>query len=124
MFSKFSKWFNKDPYIYAVLMILLNVGSKYIEIDLDDTHKRFLSSTFVRRLMIFTVAFIATKDIMASFIITAVFIILVLNLFNHKSKYCILHPGIKKIDYNKDGVISPEEIEAAYDILKRAGKLK
>ena len=124
MFSKFSKWFNKDPYIYAVLMILLNVGSKYIEIDLNDTHKSFLSSTFVRRLMIFTVAFIATKDIMASFIITAVFIILVLNLFNRKSNYCILPPGIKNLDSNKDGIVSPEEIKQAYTILKRAGKLK
>ena len=80
MFSKFSKWFNKNTYVYAVLMILLNVGSKYIEIDLDETHKNFLSSTFVRRLMIFTVAFIATKDIMTSFIITAISIIFVLNL--------------------------------------------
>ena len=124
MFSKFSKWFNKNTYVYAVLMILLNVGSKYIEIDLDETHKNFLSSTFVRRLMIFTVAFIATKDIMTSFIITAVFIIFVLNLFNRKSKYCILSPSFKKIDSNKDGKISPEEIKAAHDILKRAGKLK
>ena len=124
MFSKFSKWFNKNTYVYAVLMILLNVGSKYIEIDLDETHKNFLSSTFVRRLMIFTVAFIATKDIMTSFIITAIFIIFVLNLFNRKSKYCILSPSIKKIDSNKDGKISSEEIKAAHDILKRAGKLK
>jgi len=124
MFSKFSKWFNKNPYIYAVLMILLNVGSKYIEIDLDETHKSFLSSPFVRRLMIFTVAFIATKDILASFVITAVFIILVLNLFNRKSKYCVLPPSFKKLDSDKNGKISPEEIKAAHDILRRAGKLK
>jgi len=105
-------------------MILLNVGSKYIEIDLDDSHKNFLSSTIIRRLMIFTVAFIATKDIIASFIITAIFIIFVLNLFHTKSKYCILPPSIKNLDHNKDGKISPEEIKAAHDILKRAGKIK
>ena len=124
MIKKFLKWFNKNPYIYAVLMILLNFGSKYIEKDLHDSHKRILSSTMMRRLLLFTVIFIATKDVMVSLIMTAVFIVFVLNLFNPKSNYCILPPGIRKLDTNKDGKISPEEIKAAHELLKRAGKLK
>ena len=58
--------------------------------DLQDTHRRFLSSTAIRRIMIFTVAFIAARDIVISLIITACFVIIVLNLFNTSSQYCIL----------------------------------
>ena len=72
---------------------------------------------------IFTICFIATRDIIVSLVLTAVFVILVLNLLNDKSNYCILPKSYTKIDLNKDGEISPQEIEHAYNVLKNAGKL-
>tara|TARA_B100000963_G_scaffold68980_1_gene57241 strand:+ start:287 stop:655 length:369 start_codon:yes stop_codon:yes gene_type:complete len=115
--------FNNNKYIYAVMMILLNIGARYIEIDLHEGHKKFLSSTALRRLLIFTVAFVATRDLVASLIITASFVIIVLNLFNTNSKYCILPQSYYDLDENKDGRVSPEEIKKAYDTLKKAGKI-
>ena len=115
--------FNNNKYIYGFLMILLNIGARYIEMDLVKSHKEFLSSKMLRRLLIFTVAFIGTRDLVASLIITATFIIFVLNLFNVDSKYYVLPNSIKKLDTNNDGVISPEEIKNAYDLLQKAGKL-
>jgi hypothetical protein len=114
---------NSNKYVYAVAMILLNMGSKYIDIDLGNGHKKFLSSKILRRIVIFTVAFIATRDIIASLTITACFVILVLNLFNTESNNCILPKSYRNLDTNNDGEISPDEIKAAYDILKRAGKI-
>ena len=114
---------NSNKYFYAITMILLNMGAKYIEIDLDDTHRKFLSSKILRRIIIFTVSFVATKDIVASLIITASFVIIVLNLFNINSKYCVLPKSFTELDTNKDGIISPDEIKKAYDILKKAGKV-
>lgn len=115
--------FNNNKYVYGFLMILLNIGARYIEMDLVKSHKEFLSSKMLRRLLIFTVAFIGTRDLVASLIITATFIIFVLNLFNVDSKYYVLPNSIKKLDTNNDGVISPEEIKNAYDLLQKAGKL-
>ena len=115
---------NQNKYFYAIMMILLNIGAKYIEIDLQDNHKKFLSSTAIRRIMIFTVAFIATRDIITSLIITACFVIIVLNLFNTTSQYCILPKQFCEIDKNKDGEISPQEIKKAFEILKKAGKIE
>ena len=79
--------FNNNKYVYGFLMILLNIGARYIEMDLVKSHKEFLSSKMLRRLLIFTVAFIGTRDLVASLVITATFIIFVLNLFNADSKY-------------------------------------
>ena len=102
---------NNNKYFYAIMMLMLNVGAKYIEMDLLKSHKQFLSSKIIRRFMIFTVAFIATKDIIASLIITASFVIIVLNLFNSQSRYCVLPSSVKELDINNDGQISPEEIK-------------
>jgi len=114
---------NNNKYFYALTMILLNMGARYIEMDLVDNHRRFLSSKLLRRIIIFTVAFVATRDVVASLIVTASFVIIVLNLFNTNSKYCIIPQSYLDIDSNKDGTISPDEIKRAYDILKKAGKL-
>ena len=86
-------------------------------------HKKFLSSKLLRRILIFTVAFIATRDLIVSLVITAAFIIFVLNLFNNESQYCILPKSFKELDLNNDGEISPEEIKKAYETLKKAGKI-
>ena len=115
--------FNNNKYVYGFLMILLNIGARYIEMDLVKSHKEFLSSKMLRRLLIFTVAFIGTRDLVASLIITATFIIFVLNLFNADSKYYVLPNSVKKLDTNNDGIISPEEIKNAYELLQKAGKL-
>lgn len=114
---------NNNKYFYAVTMILLNMGAKYIEMDLAESHRQFLSSKVLRRIIIFTVSFVATRDIIASLIITASFVIIVLNLFNEKSNYCVLPKSVIPIDTNNDGTISAEEIENAYNILKKTGRL-
>lgn len=123
MFDELALSINNSKYFYAITMILLNMGAKYIEMDLMESHRRFLSSKLLRRIIIFTVSFVATRDIVASLIITASFVIIVLNLFNEKSKYCVLPKSYREIDANNDGKISPEEIERAYNILKKAGKI-
>lgn len=123
MFDELALSINNSKYFYAITMILLNMGAKYIEMDLMESHRRFLSSKLLRRIIIFTVSFVATRDIVASLIITASFVIIVLNLFNEKSKYCVLPKSYREIDTNNDGKISPEEIERAYNTLKMAGKI-
>ena len=113
---------NTSNFFIGIMMVLLNIGSKYLEEDLQKSHKLFFNSKIMRRLIIFTIVFIATKDIMTSLIVTAVFVILVLNLFNSESKYCILPKSIQEIDTNNDNIISDEEIIQAYNKLKKEGK--
>lgn len=116
---------NNNKYFYAIMMLLMNMGARYIEIDLDNNHKNFLSSKVIRRLLIFTVSFIATRDIIASLIITSAFVIIVLNLFGSNSKYFLLSSDSNLVlnDENQT-VIPPDEIKKAYNILKRIGKIR
>lgn len=114
---------NNSNFFIGVMMIILNIGSKYIGEELEKSHKNFLNSKIMRRLIIFTIVFIATKDILTSLIVTAVFVILVLNLFNTSSNYCILPKSVKEIDTNNDNEISDEEIIQAYKKLQKEGKV-
>ena len=116
---------NNNKYFYAIMMLLMNMGARYIELDLDNNHKNFLSSKVIRRLLIFTVTFIATRDIVASLIITSAFVIIVLNLFGSNSKYFLLsHDNKILLNDENNSVIPPDEIKKAYHILKRIGKIR
>jgi hypothetical protein len=109
--------------LLGIFMIFMNIGSRYIELRLTNGQEMILKN-IAREVLIFTISFIATKDLLTSFAITAVFIILANFVFNEKSKYSILPEKYKKlasmIDTNKDKVISEEEVNKAYEVLNKA----
>jgi glucan phosphoethanolaminetransferase (alkaline phosphatase superfamily) len=109
----------------GLMMIFMNLGSRYIEIKLTKGQEMILKN-IAREVLIFTIAFMGSRDIFIALIITAVFIILSNFVFNENSKYCILLHKYKKLanvmDTDGDGKVSQEELDKAYDILKRAGE--
>ena len=107
---------NTNPYFAGLMMILLNIGSKYVVMEISDTQEQFLSNVIVRRLLVFTVFFIGTRDIYISFIMTAIFVVFVSGLFNEKSKYCIL-PTKMKYTPKEGRTISEEELKYAEKII-------
>ena len=123
VFNELFNTLNSNNFFIGIMMIVLNLGSKYIEIDIGNNQKKLLNNKIMRRFLIFTIVFIATRDVMTSLIITAVFIILVLNLFNQDSSLCILPTSFKKLDLNNDNEISDEEIIKAYKLLEKEGKV-
>jgi hypothetical protein len=79
---------NSNKFVMAIMMVLMNVAGRYIDLDLHPDHRKFLAnSTFMKRLFVFAIAFMATRDFIAALIITAIFVIFVMHLFNPKSPY-------------------------------------
>jgi hypothetical protein len=105
-------------------MILLNIGSKYVDFKFSKTQEQLLRNSIARELLIFTIVFMGTRDITYAILLTAAFIILTQHLFNEKSKYCLVPQKMKKLtvttDINKDDIVSPEEEQRALDTIKRA----
>tara|TARA_Y200000002_G_C22638473_1_gene645805 strand:+ start:697 stop:1083 length:387 start_codon:yes stop_codon:yes gene_type:complete len=107
---------NQSKVFAGILMILMNLGSKYIALELSETQEEFLSNIVIRRIVVFVVAFIATRDIIISLILTAVFILLVSGLFNDNSNLCIIkknNPQTKII--TKDDVLKAKKIIKKYE---------
>ena len=92
---------NSSKYFAGIMILLLNLGSKYLALELSETQEQILSNKLIRRFLIFTVVFVSTRDIWVSLITTAIFIVLVGGLFNENSKYCIMtKPVIKQVTFD------------------------
>ena len=111
---------NQSKYFAGIMMILLNLGSRFLVSELSETQEQFLNNVIIRRFVVFTIAFIATRDVIVAFILTGVFVVLVSNLFNENSNYCIIGKSkrlFKKI--SKNDYARAKKIIELYDLQQR-----
>jgi hypothetical protein len=118
---------NNSKYFAGLAMIMLNIGSRYVTIHLSPTQKEMLKNGLARQLLIFSIAWIGSRDLVTSLIITAAFVVLADFLLNERSALCILPKHMRRlrdaVDANGDGVIDEDEINQAIKVLERAKKL-
>jgi len=88
---------NDNKYFAGVVMLIMNIGSKYITIELSKTQEAYFRFTLGRQILIFSILWIGTRDITISLVLTAVFILLVDYLFNENSKFCIIPDKYKDL---------------------------
>ena len=121
-------YLNNSKFFAGVVMILLNVGSKFISIQFSKSSEEYLKMTVTKQLLVFSMAWMGTRDIYTALVLTAVFTVLSDHLFNEESPYCCVPEKYrvlaKLVDTNKDGEISQEEITNAINILENAKKNK
>lgn len=115
---------NNSKFFAGLVMLMLNIGSKYITIELSDNQKNALENGIARQLLIFSIAWLGTRDIKWSIILTAAFVVLTQYLFNEYSSFYILPQQAKKlansIDVDGDHKLSDNEITRAITILNKA----
>jgi hypothetical protein len=121
-------YLNNSKFFAGVIMILLNIGSKFIQIQFSKSTEEYLKYTVTKQILIFSMAWMGTRDIYNALGLTAIFTILSEYLFNEESSLCIvphkyrvLH---KLIDTNNDGNVTDTEISAAIAILEKANREK
>ena len=81
---------NSSKILMGIAMLILNVGSKYVQLEFSKTQESALKSALTREILIFVIIFTATHDIIISILMTAAFVILANHLFNDQSKFCII----------------------------------
>lgn len=117
---------NNSKFFAGLVMIMLNIGSKYITIELSKTQEEYLKNHIARQILIFSISWMGTRDILMSLALTAIFIVMTEFLFNENSKFCVIPFEYRKykdvLDLNGDGVVSPDEIKKAEELLKKAKK--
>ena len=113
---------NTNKLLAGFIMIAMNISSRYIDLKLTKGQELLLKN-IGREVLIFIIAFINTKDIIISSIVTIIFIILANFLLNEESDYNILpskYKNLSQITNTNDKIISENEINDAYEILKKA----
>ena len=66
---------NSSKYFTGVVMIMLNIGSRFVEIKLSDSMEQYIKYNIAREVLIFSMAWMGTRDIIVALILTAVFVI-------------------------------------------------
>lgn len=121
-------YLNNSKFFAGVVMILLNVGSKFISIQFSKSSEEYLKMTVTKQILVFSMAWMGTRDIYTALVLTAVFTVLSDHLFNEESPYCCVPEKYRVlstlIDTNNDGDISQDEINNAITILENAKKNK
>jgi hypothetical protein len=103
---------------------MLNIGSRYITIKFSKTQENYLKNVLSKQIFIFSVAWMGTRDIYLSLIITLIFVALADYAFNDESRFCMLPSSYKNFDHildkDGDGNISDEELKKAHEMVARA----
>jgi len=121
-------YLNNSKFFAGVIMILLNVGSKFIQIQFSKSTEEYLKYSVSKQLLVFSMAWMGTRDIYTALGLTAVFTILSDYLFNEECSLCIvphkyrvLH---KLLDTNEDGSVTEPELAAAIAVMEKAKREK
>ena len=127
-FNHHVMYLNNSKFFAGVVMILLNVGSKFIQIQFSKSTEEYMKWSVSKQLLVFAMAWMGTRDIYTALGLTAVFTILSEYLFNEESTLCIVPQKYRilhtLIDTDDNGAVSEPELAAAIAVLEKAKREK
>ena len=103
---------NENKYFFGIVMIMLNIGARFIIDELSDEHRKLINNQMVRRVFIFCAFFMSTKDVCKALILTIIFVILLNEVFSEE---------LDELDKDKQGggaSYNKSELDKAIDKLK------
>ena len=112
---------NNSKFFAGLIMLIMNIGSKYVTVELSSSQEEYIKYTLGRQILVFAILWMGTKDIVVALILTCIFIIFADYLFNDTSKFCIIP---NKCLINKNDKVSNKQIHDAINTLKKARKQK
>jgi len=123
-------YLNNSKFFAGVIMILLNVGSKFISVSFSKSTEEYLKFSLSKQILVFSMAWMATRDIYTALVLTAVFVILSEHLFNEESSFCIVPKSsrivhkLKAAAHPDNMLLTEDELNSAIQVLEKAKKEK
>lgn len=114
---------NNSKLFAGLMIIILNIASRFVTIKLSKTAESYLKFTFSRDILIFAIAWMGTRDIYIALVVVIGFIIFVDFIFNENSQFCILSENFT--DYHTgllENRVSDDDIKKAKETLEKAEK--
>jgi len=84
---------NSNPYFIGGMMLLLNLGGRHLASGLTPEQDKFFQHPLFRKLLIFVVFFIGTRNFISSIFMTIVFTLFIGYLFNDQSILFLFKPS-------------------------------
>tara|TARA_Y100000590_G_C15431226_1_gene905273 strand:+ start:23 stop:319 length:297 start_codon:yes stop_codon:yes gene_type:complete len=71
-----------NKYLFGLIMIIINLGARFIIDDLTPHQKKLINNHITRKIIVFLVFYIATKDLLVSLTLTVIYILFMSDLLN------------------------------------------
>jgi hypothetical protein len=118
-----------SPYALATAMFMLNIGGRFLPLEVTKEQEKFLNQPWFRRVIIFMIFFLATRNIITAAWLSFIVILCVGYLFNENSSMCIFgKAGIANATCKTKSVeqsltLTPEENAILKSLQDKAAKL-
>ena len=83
---------NTNPYFIGLMMLLLNLGGRFLALEITKEQEKFLSQPYIRRFFLFAVLFVATRNLVIAAGLAIIVILFLGYLFNENSSLCLWKP--------------------------------
>lgn len=100
--------FTNQKIAAGLAMLTLNIGARYIQADLGKFHDLILSNVYIKKIIVFSLFFVATRDTAIAFLLTIFYIIVVDGVLHEKRRFSLIpsnmaamQSNINASDYNK-----------------------
>jgi hypothetical protein len=122
---------NNSAVFAGLVMLIMNVGSRYVQINLSESTEEYLKHILKKEILVFAIAWMGTRNIYYSLVITTCFTLLADYFTNEESEYCMLPAHFKELrklngDTKKAETefVSDVEINKAISVLEKAKRQK
>ena len=88
--DKYVNFLNTNTLFVGLMMFTMNIASRFVTIKLSRSMEGYMKYSFSKDILVFTIAFIGTRNVYWALLITLIFIICMDYLFNEESMFCCL----------------------------------
>jgi hypothetical protein len=124
--SNYARSINESKIFAGLMIVIINIASKFVTFKLSKTVESYLKFTFSRDILVFAITWMGTRDIFISLGMTLLFIFIVDYLFNENSSICCLpqsfiNEQINMLEGMEGREPTADEIKKAKEVLEHAG---
>ena len=109
---------NTNPYFIGLMMLLLNLGGRFLGLEITKEQEKFFTHPWIRRALFFTVLFVATRNIMVALVMTIFVVLFISILFNENSRF-YLGKAAASVQQPTGGEQAPPLTAEEQDILRK-----
>jgi hypothetical protein len=100
---------NTNTYFIGLMMLILNLGGRHLATSLTAEQDKFLQNPWLRRILLFVVIFVATRNVFTAFWLSISIIVLLAYLTNESSRlYIFGRPKDPVVDPVPEGLNADE----------------